>query len=216
MEIRFAQHLLLCRVHKIAARTYEGHPLPGSVRISVVEAREITPNLPVGEAPIRWLLYTSHAVNSLEKALQIVKWYTWRWKIELLFAVTKSRGLDLEHALIEHAARLKKLAILVLMAAVQVIQLLQSRDGQTEQLITEVFTEEEATLLKQINPKLEGKTELLKNPHTNHALAFATWIIARLGGWKGYKSHRPPGIKTIARGLNIFYQIKLANQFLSG
>jgi hypothetical protein len=214
--IRFVPEVPICRPNKIGGRTYEGEPLPGSVRIAVVEVQEITEGLTHDQTPVYWRLYTSHAVNSAEDALEIVKWYTWRWKIELLFAATKSNGLNLEYALIEHAERLKKLAILVLMAAVQVIQLIQARDGQTDQLINEVFTEDEVLLLKRINPKLEGKTLLQKNPHADHTLAFAAWVIARLGSWKGYKTHRPPGIKTMSRGLQVFYQIKEAADLLSG
>lgn len=216
LAIRFAEQIPICRPIKASGRIYEGQTLPGSVRIAIVEAREITPDLPPDQTPVYWRLYTSHDINSVEDALQIIKWYTWRWKIELFFAVIKSSGLNLEHALIEHAPRLKKLAILVAMAAVKIIQLLQAREGESDQLLTDLFTEQEITLLNQINPKLEGNTEKQKNPHPKNSLPFAVWIIARLGGWKGYKTHRPPGIKTISRGLNIFYQIKTTAEFLSG
>lgn len=216
IEIRFTSHLSVCRPMNLYGRTFEGEPLPGSARIAVVEAREVTPDLPPGEEPINWRLFTSHTVNSVEDALQIVVWYAFRWKIELFFAAAKSRGLDLEHALVEHAPRLKKLAVLVAMATVQVIQLLQARDGNTDQLISDIFSAEEAALIAKINPMLEGKTALLKNPHPPHSLAFATWVIARLGGWKGYKTHRPPGIGTISRGLLRFFEIKNAAVFFDG
>jgi hypothetical protein len=216
VEIRFAQQAPLCRSRQLYGRTYKGEPLPGSVCVAMVEVREVTPNLPPGQEPIYWRLFTSHPVDSVEDALQIVVWYVFRWKIELFFAAAKSQGLDLEHARIEYAPRLKKLAVLVAMATLQVIQLLQARDGNSEQPISDVFSEEEAELIAKINPKLEGKTDLLKNPHKSSSLAFATWVIARLGGWKGYKTHRPPGIKTISRGLLAFFQLKNAAFFLSG
>jgi hypothetical protein len=66
------------------------------------------------------------------------------------------------------------------------------------------FSEQEVELIQKLNPSLEGNTEKQKNPHPKKSLAFATWVIAPLGGWKGYKSHRPSGIKTISRGLLIF------------
>jgi hypothetical protein len=120
----------------------------------------------------------------------------------------------LECALVEYGDKLKKLAILVLMAAIQVIQLLQARDGQSQQMITDCFSQEEIELIKQLNPKLEGNTQKQKNPHPPQSLAFATWVIARLGGWKGLKSQRPPGIKTISRGLMAFFKIKYAKKLL--
>jgi hypothetical protein len=132
----------------------------------------------------------------------------------LFFAAIKSKGFDLENALIENAPRLKKLAVLVAMVTVQAIQLLQARDGASNQPISDVFLTPEAELIRKISPKLEGNTALLKNPHDPQSLAFATWVIARLGGWNGYKSHRPPGIKTISRGLLEFYRVKNAAKWL--
>jgi hypothetical protein len=54
-----------------------------------------------------------------------------------------------------------------------------------------------------MNAKLEGSTDKLRNPHAPASLAWLSWIVARLGGWSGYtsKGYKPPGPKTIARGL---------------
>jgi hypothetical protein len=38
-------------------------------------------------------------------------------------------------------------------------------------------------------------------------LKWASWIIARLGGWKGYDSKGKPGIIVLKRGLDRFYDI---------
>ena len=53
----------------------------------------------------------------------------------------------------------------------------------------------------------EGKTQKQKNPHPHHTLAWAAWCIARLGGWNGYASERPPGPVTFANGLKRFHAI---------
>lgn len=216
VELRFVEQVPICRPSKGYARTYQGQPLPGSLNVNVVEVREVDTLADPSDAPVHWRLFTTHPVKSVEDARQIVQWYAWRWKIELLFAATKSRGLDLEHAQIQYAERLKKLAILVAMAAVTAIQLIQARDGASQQPITDAFEADDIALIHQISPKLEGKTLKQQNPHPPHTLAFAAWVIARLGGWKGYKTHRPPGIGTMSRGLQQFFHIKDSLRFLSG
>lgn len=213
VELRYARNVPLRRPSKLYQRTYQGKPLPFFIYVNVVDLVEI---LPPGAShpPMHWRIYTSHPLQNLEQAQQVIQWYCWRWKIELLFASVKSSGLDLEFAQIEHGEKLKKLAILVIMAAVQVIQLLQARDGASQQTILDCFSQQDVELLQKLNPKLEGNTLKQKNPHPPDSLAFATWVIARLGGWKGLKSQRPPGIKTISRGLLAFFQIKNATAFL--
>jgi hypothetical protein len=94
-------------------------------------------------------------------------------------------------------------------AAIRVMQLRLAREGNEELPLDAVFTPEEEQCLETIAPKLEGRTEKQKNPHTPKTLAWASWIIARLGGWKGYASQPPPGVITFKRGLDIFEGICL-------
>ena len=72
----------------------------------------------------------------------------------------------------------------------------------------------EIKCLKLIDKKLKGKTVKLQNHNNSGNLKWATWIIARLGGWEGYDSQGPPGIIVLKRGLDkfssIFYGWKLA------
>ncbi|MBK7883661.1 MAG: hypothetical protein IPJ81_07525 [Chitinophagaceae bacterium] len=70
-----------------------------------------------------------------------------------------------------------------------------------------VFTNEEQQCLQHLNTKYEGATDKLKNPHKPKSLLWSKWIIARIGGWKGYSSQRPPGPITLKRGLDNFMQI---------
>ena len=51
-----------------------------------------------------------------------------------------------------------------------------------------------------VERKLPGRTAKQLNPHPPDSLAWAAWIIARLGGWTGYASQKPPGPKTMAIG----------------
>ena len=57
-----------------------------------------------------------------------------------------------------------------------------------------------------LSNSLEGKTKRQKNTHSQGSLAFASWVIARLGGWTGY--YGKPRPKVMKRGLIDFHQIK--------
>jgi hypothetical protein len=61
--------------------------------------------------------------------------------------------------------------------------------------------------LEDVLPRFEGKTEKQKNPYPRNNLAWAAWIIARLGGWKGYASQRPPGVIIFHDGWMRFHDI---------
>jgi hypothetical protein len=100
---------------------------------------------------------------------------------------------------LESGKGLRKLPVMAFMVAMQILQLRQARDGQTEQNTSPVFSEEQAECLKDLLLKFEGKTEKQKNPWPPLNLAWASRVIGRLGGWKGYKSQRPPGVLLFMR-----------------
>ena len=92
-------------------------------------------------------------------------------------------------------------------AALRTLQLTLAREGQTQRPASDAFTTDQIGLLHHLQPTLEGKTEKQKKPHPVHTLAWAAWIIARLGGWKGYACERRPGPITMLRGLRAFSAI---------
>jgi len=49
----------------------------------------------------------------------------------------------------------------------------------------------------------QNKTQV-QNNYSECELSWASWVIARLGGWKGYTKQRPPGPITMKRGLDKF------------
>jgi hypothetical protein len=179
--------------------------LPECVALSLVEVVETEP--PPDAEPIHWRLLTTHAVADAGDAWRIVNWYKMRWTIEQLFRVLKTQGLKVEDSQIESADRLIKLVAIAAKAAAITIQLLQARDGRGTQPARLVFRAHEIGILQALNGELEGKTKLQKNPHPKQSLAWAAWIVGRLGGWDGYPSSKPPGPITIKHGLKYFHAI---------
>lgn len=174
---------------------------PEQIELSVVEVKELPDSVVGDEAPIHWRLLTTHRVERLEDALQCVDWYRQRWNIEQLFRILKKQGLDVESSQVETGEGLAKLACLAVQAAVRTMQLTLARDAASCALASDVFDPEEIEVLQRILPTLEGKTGKQKNPHRAGSLAQAAWVVARLGGWKGYASEAKPGPITMLRGL---------------
>jgi hypothetical protein len=199
IEVRFVE------VEIAAPAASKGSEKP-SVRMWAVEARER--NVPSGVEPIVWRLLTTHRVETSGDARRIINYYRHRWWIEQLFRVLKKQGLDIESSELEQIESIKKLSVLGLGVAVKTLQLKRSLEQSSgEQRIEMVFNQEEISCLEQLNKKLEGRTERQQNPYQKRELRYGAWIIARLGGWKGYKSQRPPGVITIKRGLQRFETI---------
>lgn len=195
-----------CRVSLRQPRRGADKRDPRQIPINFVEVREIDP--PAGEEAIHWQLLTTHPVTTLTQAAWVVDLYRLRWTIEQLFRTVKSQGLDLEESLIADGQALEALAATALIAATKVMQLVQARGEAGKHLpATRLFDATETAVLDGLTRQLEGKTLKQKNPHPHGSLAWAAWTIARLGGWKGYASERPPGPITIVHGLQRFEAI---------
>jgi len=176
-----------------------------TIELYIVEAREVTKDLPEGEEPICWRLWTTHPVKSFEDGKKMVGYYDSRWMIEQLFRTTKKKGFNQESTELEFIESILKQTTMVVGAACKVLQLVYARDKEQGPPIEHVFNEEEQELLQKINERVQGNTEKLKNPFSPDRLSWGTWIIARMGGWKGYRSQRPPGPLTMKYGLDRFY-----------
>jgi hypothetical protein len=181
--------------------------LPRTVELTLVEIAEVDP--PAGVEPLHWYLLTTHDVSDVASAWQIVNWYKKRWIIEQLFRLIKTQGLQLEDSRIETADRLLKLTAIAAKAAVMILQLVQARDGRSAEPASNAFNEEQIKLLAALATKYEGRTALQSNPHPPQSLAWASWIIARLGGWDGYPRTKPGPI-TMRHGLQYFLGVAAA------
>jgi hypothetical protein len=176
--------------------------LPDAISMRLVVVREVDP--PKGAEPVRWVLLTTHAIDSLEAALEMVRLYRLRWHIEQLFRTVKTQGFNVEESQVVDGHALMNLVTTALIAAMQTLQLTLARDGATRQPVSDAFGAVEVRVLAAAARDLPGKTDKQLNPHPPDCLAWAAWIIARLGGWTGYASQKPPGPKTMHLGLTEF------------
>ena len=94
---------------------------------------------------------------------------------------------------------------MAMQVALLINQLRQARNDTTGIPASVSFTASQIKLLKVLVTQYERKTAKQKNPHKEETLAWASWIIARMGGWKGYDCECPPGNKTFKWGIDRFY-----------
>jgi hypothetical protein len=201
LAIRFAP-VELCKPQNGAVAD-----LPATIALMLVDVREVS--TPQDGESIHWRLLTTHMVTSLNEARRIVDLYRMRWAIEEFFRTLKTAGFDIEAADIGDPQVMIKLVAATTVAGVTVMQLVKARDGTTDQQLTDAFEPDDQPILEAVSTKLEGATMLQKNPHPKGSLAFAAWVIARLGGWTGY--YGKPGPKVMRRGLEDFRRIKFGS-----
>jgi hypothetical protein len=156
-----------------------------------------------GQEPIDWMLLTSEPVESAEDAVRIMAWYRRRWTVEEFHRVEKE-GCRIEASQLDEAADLHRLAAILSVIA---IRLLQLRDlaGLGDEARPSA---EDPKALQQNVPRLwiqmvarlaRVASETLTPRQFWHA-------IARQGGWVGRKSDGRPGWKVIWQG---WYDLQL-------
>lgn len=173
--------------------------------ITLIETRQT--GVQQGEERICWRLLTTCTVNTLQDAYQVIEWYTSRWLIEELFRVVKKENFNIEASELETGWALRKLFVLLVDTAIKLFQFYICRDieeGETPNSIAS-FSPDEFTCLEKLQQSLEGTTSKQKNPYKLHSLQWVIWVLSRMGGWKGYRSQRKPGLSTIINGLDKFY-----------
>jgi hypothetical protein len=198
LAVRFSP-VTLCRPHPSPAPD-----LPDTIRLTMVDVRELASNHD-GE-PIHWRLLTTHVLTSPDQARRIVDIYRKRWTIEEFFRTLKTAGFDIEDADIGEPEVMIKFVAAAAVAAVTIMQLVRARDGTTEEELAAAFEPDDQPVLEALSSQLEGATARQKNPHPKGTLAFAAWVIARLGGWTAY--YGKPGPKVMRLGLEDFRRIK--------
>lgn len=163
----------------------EGEP----VRLWGVRLWEV--QAPAGVEPIEWVVLTSLPVNTLEAALQIAQWYSWRWLIEEYHKCLKT-GCALEKRQLEEADRLEAVLGILAIVAVRLLALKQ----QVHQRPSEPALRQVEQLAVQV---LVARRKLRKRPEELTLHEF--WReVAKLGGFLGRRRDGEPGWQTLWRG----------------
>lgn len=180
LEIRMTRLRMLPPRHRRA-------DIPSTpVEVSVVQAKECTP--PEGVEPVHWVLLTTVEIANGEAACQIVRYYALRWTIERLHLVLKD-GLRVERLQIDDGHPLRNTVALYCVAAWRIMALTHTARTDPERPATDLLDSDEIALLSQV-----AKRPVL-------TVGEAVVEIAKLGGYRPYRSSGPPGVKSLWVGL---------------
>ena len=182
------------------------HVIYPDIRTQVVHAQEISACVPSGEKPLEWILLTSLPIDTDEQIKYVVECYRKRWLIEELFKTLKSDEMKIENTYLQSSQAIENLAVIAVGAAVDALAMKKYREDE-QTMASELLDEHSIEVIEHLVPELEGRTAAQKNPYKPYSAAWACWVVARLGGWKGYsKSEAKPGVKTFAAGLAILQE----------
>ena len=163
------------------------HGFASSLALNVVHVREI--DVPEGEEPVDWWLWTSEPIDTPEQVLQIVDWYCARWVIEEFFKALKT-GCRYEDRQLESFDALWIALALLLPIATRLLQLRHVAREDPTRDAREVVPADAIEVLR-----ASGRCRLPEAPNAHEILL----AIAALGGH--LKHNGPPGWLVMWRGM---------------
>ncbi|NEI82232.1 IS4 family transposase, partial [Rhizobium leguminosarum] len=154
---------------------------------------------------IEWKLLTDLEVHSCEEAVEKIKWYAMRWKIEVFHKILKS-GCRAEDARLRTADRLANLVAVFCIMSWRVLWLTMLARTAPETPPTAALTEQEIEILDQMVSNAGNRQA------TPGSLNFYLTKLARLGGYLARTSDPPPGNTVVWRGLSRLTDIRLGTE----
>lgn len=158
------------------------------LELTVIHARETSK--PRRRERIEWKLLTNLPVQTLEDALEKVRWYALRWKIELFHKILKS-GCRAEQAKLRTAERLSRLIAVFCILSWRVFWMTMIQRADPEITASAAITAQEQTILD----------KLFGGPEKPDVISTYLIRIARLGGYLARANDAPPGNTVMWRGL---------------
>ncbi len=162
----------------------------------------IEQNPPSRKERVEWLLHTHRPVREMKEALEVVRWYQMRWKVEMYFKTLKS-ACEVEEALLESADRLERWLAVLSVVAWWVFQLTHQARAMPDAPATVSLKSKEWQVLFLYKHRSKPKPI----PETPPSLRQCVHWIASLGGFMGRKSDGEPGALAVYRGWKRFEEI---------
>lgn len=187
LETRFGSFTMNPPIYHIRHKTED---LP-NLELYAVYVVEKDP--PQGVEALEWLLVTDLSVTTFDEAVEKVRWYCLRWRIEVFHKILKS-GLHVEQCRLQTADRLIRYLTVMSIIAWRIYWITLIARTNPELPCTQLLEEDEwKVLYSKINktrsypPKPPKMREIVR------------WI-AMLGGFLGRKGDGEPGVITLWRG----------------
>lgn len=168
--------------------------------LTVIHASEV--GAPPGRKPVLWKLVTDLEVSSLEEAIEKIRWYAMRWKIEVFHKVLKS-GCRAEDARLRTADRLANLVALFCIVSWRVLWMTMMARAAPDASPAIAFTTSEINILD----RLVGDSGNRRAKRGTIQLYLTK--LARLGGYLARTSDPPPGNTVVWRGLRRLADIQI-------
>lgn len=156
------------------------------LKVYAVYATEV--NCPENATPLSWMLLTTEVVAEVEMAATILRWYSYRWRVEEYHKLLKS-GCQVERYRLA-AEGMKALLGFLSVIAAQLLRLTYLHRTQPNTPVELVLTPTQLAVLKSNSPILP---KLL-------TVAWALEAVARLGGYLEHRRQSPIGIQVLWRG----------------
>ncbi len=154
--------------------------------VYAVYATEV--DCPEGETSVEWMLLTTEVVADIQMASTILRWYSYRWRVEEYHKIFKS-GCQVERYRLA-AEGMKTLVGFLSVIAVELLQFTYLHRTLPSASAIEILNPLQLRILKAKSPKLPKVL----------TVSWAVEAVARLGGYLEHRSKTPIGIQVMWRG----------------
>ena len=145
------------------------------------------------ESPMEWVLLTNIPINNFEEAVEKMRWYCLRWRIEVFHKILKS-GLRVEECRLGTADRLIRYLTIMSIIAWRIFFITLIARSDPSLPCTTLLAEEE---WKVLYTKMHHTKTYPSNPLT---IKEAVLWVAKVGGFLARKNDGEPGPITLWRG----------------